>query len=358
MSNKLTALIDGGWLMMRSIFFFEKGFLLTNTEAQKQHAAAEFQECMARSITKLLNQIPEIDNIVLMSEGGSWRNALPVPEQLHDISYKGHRQKKSELDWTAIYRAYNDFVKNVAAAGITCSQHSSIEGDDWAWYWSRRLNAEGTSVLIWSSDCDLKQLVQVQGQAFTVWYNDKAGLVLPLECEYPDDPIEVMLNPPYSNPLLDSLQHRLKKYECINPDFIVINKVLAGDSGDNIKSVVRYKKGNRTYRFTENDCKKLLEDTNITSIKEFMVKPDTIVTTILHNKKFQNVGVRYEDIAIMIDYNLKLVWLNESTIPDTVTTAMVQFEYKQADMADFRSNYKLLLGTNKSIEQAFNEIDF
>ena len=52
---------------------------------------------------------------------------------------------------------YQSIVKK---QGIVVSNHSSIEGDDWIWYWSRRLNEEGTSCIIWSSDNDLKQLVQ------------------------------------------------------------------------------------------------------------------------------------------------------------------------------------------------------
>ena len=123
MPNKFTILTDGGWLLMSRLFTFEKGFALDNSEAQKKATAQAFKECLSQSMSRILNQFPDADNIVLMSEGGSWRKNLPIPSQLEDVTYKGHREKKP-LDWTAIYKAYNEFAKNCEAAGITVSQHS------------------------------------------------------------------------------------------------------------------------------------------------------------------------------------------------------------------------------------------
>lgn len=358
--NNLTLLTDGGYLLMRTMFFFENGFRVDAPEAQKRATAEEFKKTLAQTITKIVNQIPEIDNVILMSEGGSWRKNLPIPKQLADTTYKGHRERKVEIDWAAIYKAYNEFVRSCEKAGMTCSQHSAIEGDDWAWYWSRRLNAEKTNVMVWSSDCDLKQLVQFKDGAFTCWYNDKVGLVLPDSMAWLDDPIEAMMNPPLRNAVSESLTKRLKKVIYINPDLIVINKVLCGDAGDNIKSVIRYKKetknGTRTYRFSDKDYEKFITETGIQRLDEFKSDPAAIASYITENKKFKDYGFKKEDILEMLDYNLRLVWLNEEVIPETITTAMVQFEYKVLEIADLRHNYKLLLEPNKEIENIFNSI--
>lgn len=356
--NKLTVLIDGGFLLVSRAFAFEKGFTITNSAAQKRAAAAGFKETLSQTLAKILNQFPEADNIVLMSEGGSWRKNLPIPTQLEGTTYKGHREKRVEIDWNAIYKAYNEFVKNCEAAGITCSQHSAIEGDDWAWYWSRRLNEQGTNVLIWTSDCDLKQLVQVRNNSFTAWYNDRAGLVLPNCMEWNDDPIECMMNPPYQNEVSGKIVHRLKKVEYINPDHIVINKVLCGDAGDNIKSCARFRKNNRTYRFADSDYKKFMERVGIGNIQEFIDRADETAGIIASIPKFEQQGVTADNVREMIDYNLKLVWLNEQVIPETVTTAMVQFEYKIFNVADLKHNHKLLMGQNTDIEGIFAGINF
>ncbi len=348
--------MDGGFLLMSRIFAFEKGFAISNSAAQKRAAAAGFKETMSQTLAKILGNIPDADNIVLMSEGGSWRKNLPIPAQLEDVTYKGHREKKSDTDWNAIYKAYNEFAKNCESAGITCSQHSAIEGDDWAWYWSRRLNEEGTNVVIWTSDCDLKQLVQVHNNAFTAWYNDKAGLVLPDSVQWPDDPVEAMLNPPFNSAVLESLTRRLKKVTYINPDLIVINKVLCGDAGDNIKSVVRFRKNNRTYRFADSDYKKFMDRMGISDLEGFRSRADECAQVIATTPKFEQQGANEANIREMIDYNLKLVWLNEAVIPETVTTAMVQFEYKLFNVTDLRHNHKLLCGTNQAIEDIFKGV--
>lgn len=348
MPNKLTILTDGGWLLMSRLFAFEKDFATDNSAAQKRAAAGAFKESLSQSMSRILNQFQDADNIILMSEGGSWRKNLPIPKQLEDTTYKGHREKKP-LDWTAIYKTYNEFSKICEAAGITISCHSAIEGDDWAWYWSRRLNAEGTNVLIWTSDCDLKQLVQVHNNCFTAWYNDKAGLVFPKEMEWPTDPMEAMLNPPFQS-RYTSRMIRGKKVGYINPDLIAINKILCGDAGDNIKSVVRYKKNGRTYRFADSDYKKLIEEMGIDSMEQFLSHKAEIANHIAGSKKFAEQGAQADKILEMIDYNTDLVWLNEAVLPDTVTSAMVQTEYRQFDTDELRRNNTML--TDKSAGMA------
>ena len=357
MPNKLTVLIDGGFLLVSRACVLEKGFATSNSAAQKNATAKEFKEILSQTLAKILNQIPEADNIVLMSEGGSWRKNLPIPKQLSDTTYKGHREKHIETDWNAIYKAYNEFAKNCEAAGITCSQHSAIEGDDWAWYWSRRLNAEGTSCLIWSSDCDLKQLVQDNCKAFTCWYNDRTGLVMPESMAWSDDPVEAMLNPPFYSAVSQALTRRFKKCTYINPDLIVINKILCGDAGDNIKSVIRYKKGSRTYRFADSDYKKFIERTGLTTVKDFLNNTDLVYDYISSQSKFKPYGFVKENIDEMLEYNTSLVWLNEAVIPDPVTKAMVQFEYKQFDVSELKHNSRMLADRSTDIENIFAGIN-
>lgn len=356
MANKLTLLIDGGWLLQSRVFAIEKGFSITNSDFQKRAATNELKELLARSITKIINQVPEIDNIILMSEGGSWRKKLPIPKQLENITYKGQRTRRSEFDWPAIFAAYGEFAESCAAAGVTVSQHPAIEGDDWAWYWSRRLNAQGTSVLIWTSDCDLKQLVQSDGITFTAWYNDKAGLVLPKNMEWPEDPIEAMLVPPAQPEYSDKLIRRLGQPEYIWPGSIVINKVLCGDAGDNIKACFRYQKGTRTYRFSDSDYTKLIEMFHVNNVPDFIEASDDIAKYIAETSKFEQYGADPDLIKEMIDYNLKLVWLNESILPETVTKAMVSTEYKVFNTKDLHNNYKLLLNTNSDMANLFDSI--
>jgi hypothetical protein len=52
----------------------------------------------------------------------------------------------------------------------------------------------------------------------------------------------------------------------------------------------------------------------------------------------------------MINYNIKLVWLNESVIPETCLVAMNNVEYNDYNVDYIRSNYKVLCGDRKEDE--------
>jgi hypothetical protein len=58
----------------------------------------------------------------------------------------------------------------------------------------------------------------------------------------------------------------------------------------------------------------------------------------------------------MMDYNIRLVWLNEDVIPDTVVMYMNQCEYGVADIPYIKTNYKVLCKRNDKIEQLFDSI--
>lgn len=353
MENNLTLLIDGNWLLMSRMFVISNKFAKKLPEQAKEAAIEDLQDMLARSITLMLMRNPIIDNIVIVADGGSWRKELPIPKQLEDITYKGNRGGAEELDWDCIYASFNGFLEHAKEIGITVSQGWNIEGDDWMWYWTRRLNEEGINTMIWTSDCDLKQLVQVHNQSFTAWYNDKTGLTLSKECAPPDDPMDFFMNPPFDNNIIRALSTKISPITYINPDEIAINKILCGDAGDNIKSVIRYKKNNRTYRFAQKDYEKLIKETGIDSMDGFQKKSTEVAKNITSNKKFKNYHFKFDDVIEMLDYNTKLVWLNENVIPETVITKMAAEEYKLFDVNSIKLNYKMLTVNKLGIEDIF-----
>ena len=155
-----------------------KKFDKNNSNPVKQAASNEFETLLAKSLNVIINQFKDIDNIILMADGGSWRKKLLIPQCLQNTTYKGNRTQAIELDWDYIYKPFNKFFKKCESLGITCCRYEDCEGDDWAWYWSRRLNDDGINCIIWTSDNDIKQLIQYNSdsRAFTAWYNSKNGL--------------------------------------------------------------------------------------------------------------------------------------------------------------------------------------
>ena len=352
--NNLTLLVDANWLLISRASVLIKSFRSDLPEEAKKQAQTELEDLLAKSICVILNKLPSIDNLVIVADGGSWRKQLPIPSCIEGTTYKGNRTKTDETDWNYIYKALSNVLDKAKEENITVSQYNNIEGDDWVWYWSSRLNNEGTNCVIWTSDNDLKQLVQIDEKtnAFTAWYNDKNGLWLPemiddrdrwITCSN-DDCINFFMNAQYYSPVLESIKIKINSINYINPDSIVMSKVICGDAGDNILPIARYNKNDRTYRITENDWSGILENGTIqaTNINEFIEHRNGIVSSIINHKKFKQYKLPTYNIEEQFDYNVKLVWLNEAVIPDTIIQFMNQQEYKQYDVSYIKSNYKVL----------------
>ena len=140
--NKCTLIIDANWLLMSRFSVMSESFNINLSDIVKQNAQTALQELMAKSISIVLNRFPIIDNVILVTDGGSWRKQLPIPKQLEDTTYKGNRVHVSEHDWKYIYGSLTELSNKCKELNMTVSNHSMIEGDDWVWYWSRRLNED------------------------------------------------------------------------------------------------------------------------------------------------------------------------------------------------------------------------
>lgn len=358
--NKLTLLIDGNWLLMSRMSVLVKKFDKANPAWAKEEASVEFKELLAKSINIILWQFKCIDNIIFIADGGSWRKKLAIPDTLKETTYKGNRSKAVEIDWDYIYKPFNELFEHCKSLGITCSRYTDCEGDDLVWYWSRRLNSEGVNCMIWSSDNDLKQLVQYDADhnTFTAWYNNKNGLFLSNDLDQRStDPLDFFLTPQICIGSLEELkQICYGTIEYIDPDMIAIDKIFRGDSGDNIKSVVLYKKGNKVYKLSQRQYDDIIDKFNITSARDIGAKVDSISQYIPTIKSLTQYHLSPHDIHDMLEYNIKLVWLNESAIPDAIIATMNQGEYKSFPVDDIRSNYTILLGENSYIKDIFETL--
>lgn len=356
-NNKLTLLVDGNWLLISRASVLINSFDKNLPSIAKEQSQSELEDLLAKSICVILSRLPMIDNIIIVADGGSWRKQLQAPKQIEGTIYKGNRTQDNDIEWSYIYNALNNLVDKAKECGITVTQYNNIEGDDWVWYWSRRLNSEGINCLIWSSDNDLKQLIQIDEDtnAFTMWYNDKNGIWMPESIKPNDDIMNFFMNEYYSS-TLESLKLKIPNQNYINPDDIIMSKIICGDAGDNILSLMRYKKGNRTYKITEKDWNVIKEDFNINTLNDFLRHKDDIATGIVNYKKFKPYNPSEELIKEMFDYNTKLVWLNENIIPDTIIQFMNQLEYKKIDISYLKSNYKVLVKGDDMIEDLFNSI--
>jgi predicted CoA-binding protein len=174
-----------------------------------------------------------------------------------------------------------------------------------------------------------------------------------------DDDLDFFMQPiVLKNPLIDKLCSRSTQSSYINPNTIITSKVICGDSGDNIKSVVRILKNNRCYGVSERDWSNISGELSVVTIQDLINKKQEVAESIFNLKKFRGHPITVEGIKEMIDYNIKLVWLNEDVIPDTIISTMNTQEYKVVNVNELRGSYKTLCDVDKEIENIFSGVNF
>ena len=89
---------------------------------------------------------------------------------------------------------------------------------------------------------------------------------------------------------------------------------------------------------------------NINTINDLIKNKNKISKAIRDHKKVSPYDISASEILEMIEYNIKLVWLNESVIPETCILAMNNVEYNDYNVDYIRSNYKVICGNRNEDE--------
>ena len=74
--SKLTLIVDGNWLLM------SRKSVMNNRFNTDEELIKELKLLMIKSLNVVLRTFPSIDNIMFVSDGGSWRNNIEIPEFL------------------------------------------------------------------------------------------------------------------------------------------------------------------------------------------------------------------------------------------------------------------------------------
>ena len=306
--SKLTLIVDGNWLLMSRLS------VLNNRYKDELELCQELKLLMLKSMEIVLRQFPSIDNIIFVSDGGSWRNKIQVPKFLEEagIEYKGNREKSDEINWELIFDEFEKFISVLSSTGITVSRENGIEGDDWCWYWSTKLNEENTNCIIWTKDKDLTQLVKTNSDnCFTVWWNKESGL---LSENKPDEELNFLFTFKYDeNELIfKELTKNAKNDRCINPKHVILDKIIRGDLGDNIIPILYRKSKTKQFRVASKDIPEHLNIHNETEIRQY-------IHNLLNSQTYLNkVEKDEEDIVQHFIYNVKLVELSKTNYPDNI----------------------------------------
>jgi len=232
--GKLNLLIDGNYILHKSVF------ILYGTKT----LYSDLDTLMHTEFEKLRN-LYAFDNIFFLTDDKiSWRKK-EYPD------YKGKREKDQTIDWTFVYKTYDEFKDRLRAKPNVKLLHVPFaEGDDLIAYITKESNKLGFSNLIVASDGDLYQLLDYDlvNDWINVIYNSQVSnevVHLPenykVYLNYIDNntSIQSLFDNSDSNEYSDFLKRFIIKSKIVetNKEECLFLKLVSGDRGDNISSV-------------------------------------------------------------------------------------------------------------------------
>lgn len=330
--SKLTLIIDGNWLLMSRLA------VLNNRYDSADELIKNVKKLLIKSISIALHTFNDIDNIIFVADGGSWRNNVPVPASIIKKSndgdiiseeYKGTRESDKSIDWDTIFAGYGDFVSKLKSVGITTCREKGIEGDDWIFFWSKYLNSINTNTIIWSADKDLTQLVSTdKNKCFTIWWNAKNGI----KCEdMNDDDLDFFFNNQYdeNQEIFNNIEKTGIEIEKINPKHVIIEKILKGDTSDNIHPImVRHAKfdkktgtisSKKRFKISTKDVDYNLDYDNDNEVLNYL-------SEIYNSNAYKDrVEDAIDEVFEHYKYNRQLVELSSSELPKHIMDKMKEY---------------------------------
>ena len=313
----LNCIIDGNYILSRLVFTLHKNNLLYGALTQS----------LENTISNYKKMYP-FANMYLVSDSKekSWRKKL-------NDSYKATRKKDSDIDWSFVYKTYDDFKQNLKSVKLLESPR--IEGDDWISFLVQKLNENGQSNFIVSNDYDIKQLILFDLDK--EWINfmsnemyNQEKIFLPKNYQIflnkiSNKPNDDIFNLNDNNEFLSLMNRFINKYNLNEIDSVesLLIKVISGDNSDNIQSVYQTTKSGKVRGIGAKGARSIYE----TYIVEFgdpsLKDPDlfeNIADIICEKKKISKTNI--ENIVKRIQDNMKLIDLNVNNFPQEVLQDM------------------------------------
>jgi 5'-3' exonuclease len=313
----LNLIIDGNYILSRLVFTLHKNNLLYGALSQS----------LENTIISYKKLYP-FTNIYLVSDSKekSWRKNL-------NSNYKATRKKDTDIDWSFVYKVYDEFKQNIKGARILESPR--IEGDDWIAFLVHKNNQNNQSNFIVSNDYDIKQLLKFDIE--NEWINFMSNEMYNQEKIFLPKNYQIFLNKIGNKSNDDifnlndnteflSLMNRfISKYQMqeINNLESLLIKIISGDTSDNIQSVYQTNKSGKVRGIGSKGAYSIYESYLIEFGDPSLQDPDlfeNIADIICEKKKISKTNI--ENIVRRIHDNMKLIDLRVNNFPDEIVDSM------------------------------------
>jgi 5'-3' exonuclease len=286
-----------------------------------------------------------IDKVVWTQDSRSWRKDF-YPE----AEYKGNRKQDSSINWANFSKVTEEFTQLLIKQGVIYSKVDGAEGDDLMYAWNTECLANDKSVIMFTGDRDLVQLVNKSTnnnthtilfspahkklytyQGFSEWLTSE-------EKETSNDLFDVLKvssSPEsQSKKLLSSIISKKKVSVVeVDPEEFRFRKVLTGDSGDNVPPAYWYvskpKNGkSRRYGVSESKATAIIAEFKEKhgSLSHMYLYEDGYITD-LANILIRHMKAKHmsrEQIISNLKSNVNLMVLSSHTIPEGILDEMFQ----------------------------------
>jgi 5'-3' exonuclease len=313
----LNCIIDGNYILSRLVYTLNKNNILYGA----------LDQALENAITNYRKFYP-FANVYLVSDSKekSWR------KELSNV-YKATRKKDTDIDWSFVYRTYEEFKTKVKSVKIL--EYPKIEGDDWISYLVQKTNEKSQSNFIVSNDHDIKQLIKFDLE--NEWINfmsnemyNQEKIFLPknyqmflnkISNKSNDDIFELNDNAEF----LNLVNRFVKKYQMNEINFLesLLTKVISGDNSDNIQSVHQTNKGGKIRGIGQKGAMTIYHTYMVEFGEPSLQDPDlyeNIADIICEKKKLSKTNI--PPIVENIQKNMKLINLKIENFPQEIIREM------------------------------------
>jgi 5'-3' exonuclease len=229
--------VDCNYILYRSVYSLVKTGTLYG----------DLEKSLEVTFDNYLHKYP-FKKIYLVSDSkSSWRKRIYTE---YKADRKEKRDKQEDVDWEFVFNTYNQFKENLTNSRIELIEGDNIEGDDWISHIINNSNSKGLSVLYVASDKDLNQKLDFRLKPTWMnvqWHdNYKNGkiylpkgykLLMQELSKHEGDLFSTNENNEYINLIKDLMDKNA--VEEIDKEQSLFIKIISGDSGDNIDSVLK-----------------------------------------------------------------------------------------------------------------------
>ncbi len=344
-TGRHTFVIDGNYFLFRTLYVLPRKSKKTEMLGTDEDATV-FMRKLATDFAYQIRLFEGlIDKVVWTIDSRSWRKDF-YPE----AEYKGNRKQDSSINWANFSKVTEEFTQLLIKQGVIYSKVNGAEGDDLMYAWNTESLANDKSVIMFTGDKDLVQLVNKSKnnnthtilfspahkklytyQGFSEWLTTE-------EKETSTDLFDVLKTSSspesQSKKLLSSIISKKKVSVVeIDPEDFRFRKVLTGDSGDNVPPaywhISKPKNGKpRRYGISEAKASAI--------IQEFKDKHGSLSHMYLYDEGYitdlANILIRHmkakhmsrEQIISNLKSNVNLMVLSSHTIPEGILDEMFQ----------------------------------